>query len=531
MKKNITSRLIELFKKHHSYFIEYVSENYPFALEEIYKYNEILNWKSPKHGSGCLSHNYNIPWSEEFLNKNSNKIDFNIICNTIIGKQLWFDAVLEKRYIDWTSLSSNENIPWTEQMVYDYFNKFHMSSLFNNASIPWSEELIERLKDNIDWAKLSCCIYFPWTEKFIEKYKNRLDWYGLSFNSGLPWSIDFIKKYQTKINWNHLSSGFALKKHWNFELIVTFENFWNWEELFSSGNLPLTEKLTNKYLDKISVTELSRNDSIIWSEEAIDNFKTVLSWYYLSSNENLPWSISFLEKYQNFLNYNELSKNTVLPWNTELINENLYKWDWVNLSNNTRLPWSAEFIAAFEKHWDWKSISRNSFSNKNIDIIEKFEDKLDWNILNFEWKDLISQEEYKFITFDLLDYFKNIQVNNQEKSDNTIIEENISKPLYTEFIVGYPLPEIYFLNVAAEYLEINYKVEFHGCCICKATDENGNETTDAGLMYNKIKNNNEKAEIYYNKTIGTDWKKQLDKLSKFLNDKYGKKENEEDLPF
>jgi hypothetical protein len=48
-----TARLTKVFQQHPYYFNEYLSHYYPFTIEEIKRYQSILNWE-------CLSTNMNL---------------------------------------------------------------------------------------------------------------------------------------------------------------------------------------------------------------------------------------------------------------------------------------------------------------------------------------------------------------------------------------------------------------------------------------------------------------------------------------
>lgn len=97
-------------------------------------------------------------------------------------------------------------------------------------------------------------------------------------------------------------------------------------------------------------------------------------------------------------------------------------------------------------------------------------------------------------------------------------------PLYILYVAGYPCQEVFFYERAAAELNINLKVNYHGCNIVPFVDENGQETSDVEVESEKYKDQNLLSEKYYTDSHGENWLEQVKKRAKhlILVDKYTK---------
>jgi hypothetical protein len=99
---------------------------------------------------------------------------------------------------------------------------------------------------------------------------------------------------------------------------------------------------------------------------------------------------------------------------------------------------------------------------------------------------------------------------------NNKIEE---LPLYIFFMAGLPVNWIRFYGEASKILNINLRVEYHGCIISEVIDENGIKTNDAEIEQKKYDYINIDANHYYERVHGKDWLDKVDKLAILLSDK------------
>lgn len=201
----IQGRITSLLKRHPSFFIASVSNNYPLTIGQILKYQDILIWRG--EGDGCmltdLSNNQNLPWTNELVDGFLEKWDWHALSAYIVGRSWWYENLLKdyREYIDWHGLSLNFSLPWTAQMLETYGERLEWQAISANTAIPWSSALLAKYEDWIDFNFLSMNISSLWNDRFsyerslmasqmdpferlgiIEKYEDRLDWGQLNWD-------------------------------------------------------------------------------------------------------------------------------------------------------------------------------------------------------------------------------------------------------------------------------------------------------------------------------------------------------------
>ena len=90
-----------------------------------------------------------------------------------------------------------------------------------------------------------------WSEALLEKYQDKVDWDEISSNSGICWTIPMIQKFKNRINWDTFSEYFdKIEGEMVTENIIeTFKDKWNWNELSQNSNVSLSFELLDKYAD------------------------------------------------------------------------------------------------------------------------------------------------------------------------------------------------------------------------------------------------------------------------------------------
>jgi len=101
------------------------------------------------------------------------------------------------------------------------------------------------------------------------------------------------------------------------------------------------------------------------------------------------------------------------------------------------------------------------------------------------------------------------------------------KPLYVEYIIGEPNATVRFIELAGKELGINVKVKFHGCIVDSFLDDKGKWQIKPIPEKIKVEPENKKANKFYIKEIGLDWKSKLQsKVMELFNNR-----PIDDLPF
>ena len=298
--------------------------------------------------------------------------------------------------------------PLSKDLLTKYSDNWRWSKdgLSRNTSITWSVELIEAFERKLDLEKLPLVIL---SEDLLEKYNHKLDWSRVSQKYIFPnhGSMALIEKYINKWDWYWLSRNKSIP--WSIELIDEFKDRWDYgdkELLFLSIPLPWpwSIELIDKFKDKWNWESLSFYDTIPWSAELIEKFKDKWPRKALSLKQPLTWPVESIKQCDSKWDWESLSPPKT-PWSIDLLERNEDKQDWYALSRSSSLPWSMRLIERFEDKWSWGSLSKNENIPWSAELIEAFEDKWYWENLSsnnsFTWSMglLEKYERYeKFIT-------------------------------------------------------------------------------------------------------------------------------------
>lgn len=237
----------------------------------------------------------------------------------------------------------------------------------------------------------------------------------------LTYCFKFKKNGATEVT-KFLSKYAPISKN----LLVRYEEFWDWEALSDSQYLSWTPELIERFKERwywgTSSQDvfcfnpgLSNNAALPLTLELIEHFKSQWDWRDLSNNKAIPWTIDLIEYFEEewywgwFFDserYGEgLSSAQELPWTLELIERFKERWDWTLLSSNESLPWSLELLERFKDYWVWAYGSEEKVNNDdsifdtkivftgygvtenksipwNLELIECFKERWDWEYLS-----------------------------------------------------------------------------------------------------------------------------------------------------
>lgn len=110
-----------------------------------------------------------------------------------------------------------------------------------------SNEFMQNIATEEAWKELSG--NFAWSEAMLEKYQDKVNWDEISENRNIRWTLPMIQKFQKKINWDRFSE-YADENVLTEPTIEAFKERWNWHELSSNNDLPLTYDLLEKYAER-----------------------------------------------------------------------------------------------------------------------------------------------------------------------------------------------------------------------------------------------------------------------------------------
>ena len=140
----------------------------------------------------------------------------------------------------------------------------------------FNEEFFASVREMETWKRLSGDIYFTWTEALIERYQDKIEWKSLSGNNNVQWTASILEKYKDRLDWTALSE-LTCKGLYSSENLKRFSSKWDW-------------------------SELSKNSSVRWTVEKIDEFKDCIDWDEIINqwnNESL-YTLEFFEKYKEY---------------------------------------------------------------------------------------------------------------------------------------------------------------------------------------------------------------------------------------
>lgn len=110
-----------------------------------------------------------------------------------------------------------------------------------------SNEFMQTIATEEAWKELSS--NFAWSEAMLEKYQDKVNWDEISENRNIRWTLPMIQKFQKKINWDRFSE-YADENVLTEPTIEAFKERWNWHELSSNNDSPLTYDLLEKYAER-----------------------------------------------------------------------------------------------------------------------------------------------------------------------------------------------------------------------------------------------------------------------------------------
>jgi hypothetical protein len=197
------------------------------------------------------------------------------------------------------------------------------------------------------------------------------------------------KSFKALFTTNYISWDENLLKKYEKEIFLNKERAW----LCHATNIKWTKDIVLKYFNELDIHQLYKNKSFIWSDEVIDIFTDLTkfhesnvknTWKYLLSNDsNIEWSERLINKYEDKICFKTLSANQSVNWTIPFIDKHFEKWDWGSLSGNPSMPLNPTFLLRYEEKFNWaqgrkfSSISSNPSIYWTLELFEFFIDKID----------------------------------------------------------------------------------------------------------------------------------------------------------
>jgi len=153
----------------------------------------------------------------------------------------------------------------------------------------FNEVFFANLREMEIWKRLSGDYNFAWSETLIDRYQDKIDWKSLSGNSNVQWSASMLEKYKSKLDWKELSAVES-RGFFSVENLKRFGSKWDW-------------------------SALSRNWSVNWTMEKVEEFKDFIDWGEMINHWNgygygyEVFSLEFFEKYKDYFPFASLQQS------------------------------------------------------------------------------------------------------------------------------------------------------------------------------------------------------------------------------
>lgn len=149
-----------------------------------------------------------------------------------------------------------------------------------------------------------------------------------------------------------------------------------WILISRTHDIPFTEALIDKYIDKWDWKELSSNVAVRWNEHLIEKYKNKIDWPNLTMNVFVgnysftPYiNIDLIRKFENSWDWSILSDRIpMLP--LPIMQEFVHRWDWNKLIYSRHIDWDNELFVLFKDYIQIKDLGEFRQSGLCRDLVE-----------------------------------------------------------------------------------------------------------------------------------------------------------------
>lgn len=321
----------------------------------------------------------------------------------------WVDLneLYKKIKWDYSLLSVLENY-FSQIKLFFYDENFYRFCKENNE-IPWKLSWILRFKEKIEVHTLRSNPYLPLAPQLLKEMNEKCgNDYEFVHNILFLENIELLSKYWDEGKISSLKS-------------VKMGNEINSDNCFFKNTTPIVDCSIRSGLEEYqSVAEVKENSvSPLFSIEYIRANKKSLDWNTLSLDESLVWSDDFIDEFRDNWNYSNLSRNKSIPWCENLIDKYIDNWNWKLLSLNNAVPWNKDLVLKYFSRLSVLYIKNRVLYDdecKECKIVHFLE--CPSMTINSEWEKV---EFLEIIKNNLINYKRNIHFG--EKSVNNIYEK------------------------------------------------------------------------------------------------------------
>ena len=386
---NHQDKIIAFLLRHPTYFIDSISQCYPFTEVQLQNYKDKVNWNA-------ISFNLKIDWTYELISEFQEQINWETFTsNSRVFQDISLIDSFAKK-ISWSSsdgimrhynIASNNGIRWTEEIIEKYESKIDFEILSGNTNVEWSEDLLDKYQFKWHYFTLSTNESIPWTIELFEKYLNveYLKEPFLAFNNTLV-DFDFIEKYKDVLNWGCIC--FSDKLPWKEKnLLVRWSEYIDWSEIaanefFFRDDPNFFQKNYDKWkIDKQScINSFCRNRAFPWTKELIEIYKDSINWKNLCSTAGIAWDIDLINYFSEYIVWGDIVPRYDFDFeeNEYVLVEGEHEIK-SGLIDNESVMWSIDILECFETkinselmYWNvtiWEKAFKPFVDEKMIDEI------------------------------------------------------------------------------------------------------------------------------------------------------------------
>lgn len=336
------------------------------------------------HFSDIISYNNLLDWDFDYLITKLRNRDLEILAGNKYFK--WSSSLLEKHKdrlnVDiWEKISKRQDLDWSKDLLERYADNWKWDEIAKNISIPFSEELVIYFKEQWKkqhngwienlWFLLLNNDSVQWTCKLfkfylLEKENNFKNWNGgdyrcLCNNKGVFWSTEYIdvltryrNYYSPKNDYNRgdsIAPFLTINIPWTISVLDSNKEKFDWTRLSSRADIPWDEVM-RKLTEFIDWKQLSKNESVNWSYNKIEEFESHIDFRTLSLNPKVEWNRQIMHRYKTRLDWSALALNEGIKWNNSLIDEFQNQDYFYSLTKSNNLIWSTDILMKFKDRWD-----------------------------------------------------------------------------------------------------------------------------------------------------------------------------------
>ncbi len=401
MTGEVISTLLTFWLKHPEPFIYHLSGKYTITPDQVRKYKDLLHWRE-------LSGNPELKWSISLIDEYMDYLLVKSPPYTEDEIKGITDVGLKPGHFHW-GFHTNESLPWSVDFMDRYKDRFSWFLISQYPPIEIDAQILEKFKDHWDWWFVSAFFKMPWGVEFMNTYRKKIDFNVLPMNASFndrinPEMMEIFKEENPerhaqfqKYLYESRTPG-AINEDYRLQAIRSNKEVLSQDDIEYAFQVMDTE-------------ELIFNPGIPWSPGFIDYYADEFDWISLCDGFDVPFTEELIEKYLDrvhFGNHNVklhqdwiklrsldiepeyhpgLSANNQLPWSENLILKYVDKWDWTELSGNNSIPWSVSLIDSFVDNWNWKALSGNDFWTS--DLMARYSNQIDWSAISanfgYDW--------------------------------------------------------------------------------------------------------------------------------------------------